>query len=73
MFLMNIQKNDYLPLLDKIFKYTISLERTPQLCEDLEKSNVTLREACGNSVRNVLSSPLAGIDKLEAFDVSPYA
>ena len=44
----------------------VSLDRTPQLWEDLEKSNVTLREACGNAVRNVVASPLAGIDKLEA-------
>lgn len=51
----------------------VSLDRTPQLWEDLEKSNVTLREACGNAVRNVVGSPLAGVDKQEAFDVSPYA
>lgn len=51
----------------------VSLGRTPELWEELEKSNVTLREACGNTVRNVVASPLAGIDKEEAFDVSPYA
>jgi sulfite reductase (ferredoxin) len=51
----------------------VSLDRTPQLWEELEKDSVTLREACGNTVRNVTASHLAGIDPLEPFDVSPYA
>lgn len=51
----------------------VSLDRTPQLWADLEKDDVTLREACGNTVRNVTASPLAGIDSDELFDVSPYA
>lgn len=51
----------------------VSLDRTPQLWEELEKDNITLREACGNSVRNITASALAGVDLLEPFDVSPYA
>lgn len=51
----------------------VSLERTPQLWAELEKDAVTLREACGNTVRNVTASELAGIDPDELFDVSPYA
>jgi len=51
----------------------VSLERTPQLWADLEKDDVTLREACGNTVRNVTASETAGIDPKEPFDVSPYA
>ncbi len=51
----------------------VSLERTPQLWADLEKDDVTLREACGNTVRNVTASAEAGIDPKEPFDVSPYA
>ncbi len=51
----------------------VSLDRTPQLWADLEKSNVTLREACGNTVRNITASPDAGINKDEVFDVAPYA
>jgi len=39
----------------------------------LEKDDVTLREACGNTVRNVTASETAGIDINEPFDVSPYA
>lgn len=51
----------------------VDLERTPELWAELEQDNVTLREACGNTVRNVTASETAGIDPQEPFDVSPYA
>ena len=51
----------------------VDLERTPELWAQLEKDKVTLREACGNTVRNVTASETAGIDVDEPFDVSPYA
>lgn len=51
----------------------VSLDRTPELWAKLEQDDITLREACGNTVRNVTSSPTAGIDPEEPFDVSPYA
>ncbi len=51
----------------------VSLDRTPELWAELEKSDITLREACGNAVRNVTASETAGIDVNEAFNVSPYA
>ena len=51
----------------------VDLDRTPELWAALEKDAVTLREACGNVVRNVTASETAGIDVNEPFDVSPYA
>ncbi len=51
----------------------VSLDRTPELWAKLEQDDITLREACGNTVRNVTSSPASGIDPQEPFDVSPYA
>ncbi|MEH6406104.1 MAG: nitrite/sulfite reductase [Leeuwenhoekiella sp.] len=51
----------------------VSLDRAPELWAELEKDDVTLREACGNTVRNVTASETAGIDADEVFDVSPYA
>lgn len=51
----------------------VSLDRTPELWAELEKDEVTLREACGNTVRNVTASPTSGIDPKELFDVSPHA
>ena len=51
----------------------VSLDRTPELWAELEKDQITIREACGNAVRNVTASIDAGINAEEAFDVSPYA
>ena len=51
----------------------VDLDRTPELWAELERDDVTLREACGNVVRNVTASETAGIDVNEPFDVSPYA
>lgn len=53
--------------------YNVSLERIPELWRKLEKVDITLRGAGGNSVRNVTAATLAGIDPNEPFDVSPYA
>lgn len=50
----------------------VSLDRTPELWSKLEEDNITLREACGNTVRNITGSPTAGIDPNEPFDVTPY-
>ena len=51
----------------------VDINRTPELWSELDKDDVTIREACGNTVRNVTASELAGIDVNEPFDVSPYA
>ncbi len=51
----------------------VDLDRTPELWSQLEQDEVTLREACGNTVRNVTASETAGIDPEEPFDLSPYA
>jgi sulfite reductase (ferredoxin) len=51
----------------------VPLDRTPELWTELEKDQITLREACGNTVRNVTASVYAGVDPEEAFDVTPYA
>ena len=51
----------------------VSLDKTPELWAKLEQDDITLREACGNTVRNITASPEAGIDANELFDVSPYA
>jgi sulfite reductase (ferredoxin) len=66
-------KNLHLTTRQDIQIHYVSLDHTPQLWADLERDDITLREACGNTVRNVTSSPTAGIDPAEPFDVSPYA
>ena len=51
----------------------VSLDKTPELWTKLEKDEITTREACGNTVRNITASDTAGVDPKELFDVSPYA
>lgn len=51
----------------------VSLDRTPELWAKLSEDDITIREACSNTVRNVTASCTAGIDPAEPFDVSPYA
>ena len=66
-------RNLHLTTRQDIQIHYVSLDRTPELWAKLEQEDITLREACGNTVRNVTSSPNAGIDPEEPFDVSPYA
>jgi len=51
----------------------VSLERTPEMWSKLDMDDITIREACGNTVRNITASDRAGIDPDEPFDVVPYA
>ncbi len=66
-------RNLHLTTRQDIQIHYVSLDRTPELWAKLEQDDITLREACGNTVRNVTASPSAGIDPQEPFDVSPYA
>ena len=51
----------------------VHLEDSPLIWESLEEVGITTKEACGNTVRNITVSALAGFDKNEPFDVTPYA
>ncbi|MVZ66182.1 HEPN domain-containing protein [Sphingobacterium sp. DK4209] len=66
-------KNLHLTTRQDIQIHFVSLDKTPELWAKLAEDDITLREACGNTVRNVTASATAGIDPDELFDVSPYA
>lgn len=51
----------------------VHIEDTPDLMRRLAAVNITSREACGNSVRNITACPLVGVCSDEGFDVTPYA
>ncbi|AUD02966.1 nitrite/sulfite reductase [Spirosoma pollinicola] len=51
----------------------VKLADSPQLWAELEDAGITLKEACGNTVRNVTGSARAGVDPLEPFDITPHA
>ncbi len=53
--------------------YDLKLERAEAAMHSLAEAGLTTKEACGNSIRNVTASPLAGVDPDEPFDVTPFA
>lgn len=50
----------------------VKLDDSPKVWKELAEAGMTAREACGNTVRNITASPLAGVDPQEPFDVTPY-
>src|SRR5271169_1800812 len=51
----------------------IHIDDTPALMRRLAAAEITTREACGNSVRNITACPYAGVCQDEVFDVTPYS
>ena len=50
----------------------IPLAECPEVLRLLGGVGLSTREACGNTVRNVVGSPFAGVDPDEVFDPTPY-
>ena len=53
--------------------YYLKLEEAPNLLRFLAAADITTREACGNTVRNITACYRAGTSPTEVFDVAPYA
>ena len=51
----------------------VILEDVSEIMHELADVGLTTREACGNTVRNVMCSPLSGVCTDEKFDSTPYA
>ena len=51
----------------------VQLERVPDLLRELAAVGLTTREACGDTVRNVMGCHLAGACPYEVLDISPWA
>jgi sulfite reductase beta subunit-like hemoprotein len=51
----------------------VQLEKIPEVMRLLASVGLTTREACGDTVRNVMSCHLSGACPFEVFDVSPWA
>jgi len=50
----------------------IRIEDMPRIWEELERVDLTTAEACGDTPRNMIGCPLAGIDAHEVIDATPY-
>jgi sulfite reductase beta subunit-like hemoprotein len=53
--------------------YSVTPERLVETLRRLAEVGLTTREACGNTVRNVVACAHAGVAPEEPFDVTPYA
>ena len=51
----------------------VDLERIPAVLREMASVGLTSREACGDTVRNVMGCHLAGACPYEALDISPWA
>ncbi len=51
----------------------VQLEDVSEVMRGLVETGLTTREACGNTVRNVMCSHFAGVCPNEAFDATPYS
>jgi sulfite reductase beta subunit-like hemoprotein len=51
----------------------VALEDVSEVLRGLAEVGITTREACGNSVRSIMCSPLAGVCPEEVFDPTQYA
>ncbi len=58
---------------ENIQLHWVILEDVSEIFRGLAEVGLTSREACGNSVRNVMCSPLSGVCPDEEFDATPYA
>ncbi|MBT8173429.1 MAG: nitrite/sulfite reductase [Nitrosopumilus sp.] len=58
---------------ENIQLHWVILEDVSEIFRGLAEVGLTSREACGNSVRNVMCSPLSGVCPDEKFDSTPYA
>ena len=58
---------------ESIQLHWVVLEDVSEILRNLAEVGMTSREACGNTVRNVMCSPLAGVCSNEKFDSTPYA
>jgi sulfite reductase beta subunit-like hemoprotein len=57
---------------ENIQYHHIPLDRCPEVLRLLSTVGLTSREACGNTVRNVIGSPTAGVCVGEVFNPTPY-
>ncbi|AJM92795.1 nitrite/sulfite reductase [Nitrosopumilus piranensis] len=58
---------------ENIQLHWVILEDVSEIFRGLADVGLTSREACGNSVRNVMCSPMSGVCSDEEFDSTPYA
>ncbi len=65
-------KKGHITTRENIQFHHVKLEHAGEVMRILGETGLSTREACGNTVRNVIADPLVGVDPQQAFDVTPY-
>ena len=65
-------KKGHITTRENIQYHHIRLEDTSNVMRLLGETGLSTREACGNTIRNVIADPLVGVDPQQVFDVMPY-
>jgi sulfite reductase beta subunit-like hemoprotein len=63
----------HLTMRQDVHIYGVRMRDIPEALTFLSGRGLTTREACGDTVRNIVVCPFAGIARDERFDVAPYA
>ena len=65
-------KKGHVTTRENIQFHHVNLEECPEALRMIGEEGLSTREACGNTVRNVVGSATAGVCYDELFDVTPY-
>ena len=65
-------KKGHITTRENIQLHHIPLEQTSEVLRELGRVGLSTREACGNTVRNVVGPATAGVSPEEVFDPTPY-
>ena len=65
-------KKGHITTRENIQLHHIPLEQTSEVLRQLGEVGLSTREACGNTVRNVVGPATAGVSAEEVFDPTPY-
>ena len=65
-------KKGHITTRENIQIHHLTLETADEAMHLLQEVGLSTKEACGNTVRNVVACPMMGLDPQQAFDIQPY-
>ena len=69
---LTLLKKGHITTRENIQLHHLKLEGADEAMHILDSVGLSTREACGNTVRNVITCPMVGLDPQQAFDIQPY-
>ena len=65
-------KKGHITTRENVQLHSMKLEEAAEAMHLLHEVGLSTKEACGNTVRNVVACPMVGLDPQQAFDIQPY-